>query len=75
MISEIDPAVTDILGLLQHVGYLRGTPAEKVALTARQSLQQAQISRRHVLALRGMVSRIRWALASPGVDWEKTSKQ
>ncbi len=75
MISEIDPAVTEILSLLQNVGYLRGTPAEKVALTARQGLQQAQISRRHVEAVRGMVSRIQWALESPGVDWEKTSKQ
>jgi len=74
-IPSVEPAVLELLGLLQRVGYLRGTPTEKVALTARQALQRAQISRRHVEALRGMVNRIEWALASPGVDWEKTSKR
>ena len=74
-IPKIEPAVSEILAVLQRVGYLRGTPAEKVALTARQALQRAQISVRHVEALRGMVSRIEWALAHPDVDWEKTSKR
>lgn len=66
----IEPAADELLRLLGRVGYLRGTPAHKVQLTARQALQRASLSLRHVEALRGMLSRIQWALDHPDVDWE-----
>lgn len=73
-IGVVEPAVEDLVGLLDHVGYLRGTPPDKVRLTARQALQRARVSVRHVEALRGMVARIRWALDRPDVDWKKTRR-
>ena len=74
-LPAVEPAIDEIVSLLRRVGYLRGATPEKVALTARQALQQAQITRRHTEALRGMVSRIEWALDHPGLDWEKTAKR
>ncbi len=74
-LPTVEPAVEQLVGLLQRVGYLRNTPPDKAALTARQALQQAQISRRHTEALRGMISRVEWALDHPEVDWEKTAKR
>ena len=73
-IPVLDPAAEAVVALLRRVGYLRGTPAEKVLHTARQALQRAHLPIRHVEALRGMVARIEWALDHPGVDWEKTRK-
>jgi len=73
-LTQVEPAVMELLGLLERVGYLRGTRPDKVVLTARQALQRAQISRRHTEALRGMVKRIGWALDHPNADWEKTAK-
>ncbi len=73
-LPTLDPAVDEVVSLLERVGYLRGTPAHKVQHTARQALQRADLSVRHVEALRGMVSRVQWALDHPGVDWAKTRK-
>lgn len=72
---EVEPAVEQLLAMLDRIGYLRGTAPEKVQVTARQALQQAGLSVRHVDALRGMVARIDWALDHPGVDWKKTKKE
>ncbi|MCB9687315.1 MAG: tRNA (cytosine(32)/uridine(32)-2'-O)-methyltransferase TrmJ [Alphaproteobacteria bacterium] len=74
-IDVLEPAVQQIVDLLGRVGYLRGTPADKVRVTARQALRAASISVRQVEALRGMVARVDWALDNPGVDWAKTSKR
>jgi TrmH family RNA methyltransferase len=71
----VEPAVSDLVALLDRVGYLRGLPADKVMLTARQALQRARVSVRHVSALRGMVSRLAWALDNPGVDWRATRRE
>lgn len=73
-LGAIEPAVGEIVALLDRVGYLRGTPADKVRLTARQALQRARVSIRHVEALRGMVARIGWALDHPDQDWKRTAK-
>jgi len=61
----VRPAATEIVELLGRVGYLRGTPAHKVQLTAEQALVRGRLSVRHVEALRGMVHRIEWALDHP----------
>jgi len=74
-LPELEPAVEQLLGMLDRVGYLRGTSPDKVQVTARQALQQAGLSVRHVEALRGMVARVEWALDHPGVDWKKTRKE
>ncbi len=71
---QIDPAAAEIVGLLDRVGYLRGTPAAKVMQTARQALQSGHLRIRHVEALRGMVSRVNWALDNPDFDWKKTRR-
>lgn len=68
-LPAIDPAAQELVELLGRVGYLRGTPAHKVLLTARQAMQRGRLSVRHVEALRGMVSRVGWALDHPDVDW------
>ena len=64
-LSAVRPAATEIVELLGRVGYLRGTPAHKVQLTAEQALVRGRLSVRHVEALRGMVHRIEWALDHP----------
>ena len=74
-VAVIEPAAQEVVGLLKRVGYLRGAPASKVLLTARQALQRAHLPIRHVEALRGMVSRVHWALDHPNVDWERTRGQ
>lgn len=74
-LPAIEPAVDQLVGLLDRVGYLRGTPPDKVRLTARSALQRGRISVRHVEALRGMISRIEWALDHPGIDWKRTRKE
>ncbi len=73
-LRNIEPAADDLVGLLKRVGYLRGTPAEKVRATARTALQRARLSLRHVEALRGMVGRVQWALDHPEIDWESTRR-
>lgn len=73
-LPAIEPAARELVDVLERVGYLRGVPREKVRLTARQALQRAAISVRHVEALRGMVRRVDWALDHPGIDWQRTSR-
>lgn len=72
-LRALEPAAADLLALLDRVGYTRGTAPEKVLVTARTALQSADLAEREVYALRGMVSRIQWALDNPGLDWKKTS--
>ena len=73
-VPALEPAAAELVDLLDRVGYLRGTPAHKVLHTARQALQRAALPLRHVEALRGMVSRVSWALEHPGIDWKKTRR-
>lgn len=61
----LEPAVDELIELLGRVGYFRGTPEDKVRLTARQALQRGRVTVRHVEALRGMVNRVKWALDNP----------
>jgi tRNA (cytidine32/uridine32-2'-O)-methyltransferase len=64
-VGELEPAVTELLSLLDRVGYLRATPGQKVRATARQVLQQATLTVKHVEALRGMIARVRRAIDPP----------
>jgi TrmH family RNA methyltransferase len=61
-VDAAEPAVTALVEVLDRVGYTRGTPADKVRLTARGAIQTARLSVRHVEALRGMLAKVRWAL-------------
>ena len=67
-LPRLEPAVADLVDLLDRVGYFRSTPRPNVQLTARLALTRAQLSIRHLEALRGMVNRTRWALDNPGLD-------
>jgi TrmH family RNA methyltransferase len=71
-LPRLEPAVEELVALLARVGYTRSAPEQKVRVTARQALQAAGLTARQVDALRGMVSRVEWALDHPGVDWTKT---
>ncbi len=73
-LPALEPAVHEVVGLLERVGYLRGVKPDKVRLTARQALQRAGLALRHVEALRGMVARIEWALDHPDRDWKATRR-
>lgn len=72
-VPELEPAVGELIELLERVGYLRGGAPLKVRATARQALQRAGPSVRHIEALRGMIGRVQWALDHPGADWRKKS--
>jgi tRNA (cytidine32/uridine32-2'-O)-methyltransferase len=74
-VNALEPAVADLLALLLRVGYLRGVSPEKVSVTARQALQQAELTVKQVEALRGMVGRVDWALDHPEVDPAKTRRE
>lgn len=71
-LARIGPAVDEIVELLDSVGYFKGTPEDKVRLSAGHALQSGSFSIRHVEALRGMVNRVRWALDNPDADWRAT---
>ncbi len=73
-VPMMEPAVRDLVGLLDRVGYLRGVAPDKVAGTAREALQRAHVSVRHIEALRGMVARMTWALDHPDLDWKATRR-
>lgn len=64
-VVELEPAVHQLVALLDRVGYTASAPADKVRLTARSALQQASLSLKHVEALRGMIGRITFALDHP----------
>lgn len=68
-VPSLERAAIEVLRLLGRVGYTRSTRPEKILATTRQVLQDAALSRRKVDALRGMVSRVWWALDHPGTDW------
>ncbi len=74
-LSTIEPAVQELVSLLERVGYTRGTNPEKVRVTARAALQRGTLSVREVEAIRGMVSRIEWALEHPEIDWRAKRKE
>lgn len=68
-LPALEPAVSELVSLLERVGYTRAANPTKVTLTARQALQSAHLTVREVHALRGMVSRVSWALDHPDKDW------
>lgn len=70
---RLEPVVDEVVRLLERVGYVRAVQPDKVRLSARQALQRAALTLRHVDALRGMVSRVQWALDHPEQDWRATT--
>lgn len=72
-VAELEPATEELLSLLSRVGYTRASGPERVSVMLRESLQRARLSRRQVRAIRGMVGRVEFALANPGIDWAKKS--
>lgn len=67
-VGEIEPVVTDLVQILVEVGYTRRVAPERVAITWREAMQHAQLTRRHLHALRGVLAQIRWRLAHPDTD-------
>ena len=57
-VVALEALVTHAVGLLERVGYTRGTSPEQVAVTLRSALQRAELAPHEVDALRGMVARV-----------------
>ncbi|TNE91230.1 MAG: RNA methyltransferase [Deltaproteobacteria bacterium] len=74
-LPALEPAVAELVELLERVGYTRAANPTKVSLTARQALQSAGLTQREVHALRGMVGRVTWALDNPDADWTAPRKR
>jgi tRNA/rRNA methyltransferase len=64
-LPRIEPVADALVGLLGRVGYTRSTRPERVRQTARQALQGAGLTIRQIEALRGMISKVEWALDHP----------
>ncbi|HIA03607.1 MAG TPA: hypothetical protein EYN66_17155 [Myxococcales bacterium] len=60
-----EPAIEQLVRLLERVGYMRGTPPEKVAASARAAIQRSQPTQKQVESLRGMIGKINGALNHP----------
>lgn len=68
-LPAMEPAVQDLVRVLERVGYTRGVQPDKVAATLRGALQRASPSLRQVDAVRGMAAKITYALDHPpGAD-------
>lgn len=74
-VTTVEPAVVELCTLLNRVGFGRATSPEKVAVTLREALQRARLSRRQVHAIRGMVNRVEYALDHPDIDWRASKRQ
>ena len=61
-VASMEPAADAIVELLDRVGYFVGVPVARARLAARQGLQDARPSKKHVDAIRGMVKKVHWAL-------------
>lgn len=57
-VDQLEPAVAELVGLLDAVGYTRQAGPDKVARTVRAALQRAAPTAREVAALRGMIKRV-----------------
>ena len=68
---EAEPAIDELVALLERVGYTRGNNPDKVGVSAREVFQRAAPTVKQVEALRGMVNRIQWALDHPESDWSR----
>jgi len=65
-VTAIEPAITEVVALLDRVGYTRSAPPERVAQSWRSVLQRAAATVREVEALRGVVGKIERALDREG---------
>lgn len=64
-VPQLADAASELVRLLERVGYTGETPPHKVHQTALATLQRASLSLRQTHALRGMVSKIERALDNP----------
>lgn len=69
-VTEIEPAVEELVTLLNRVGFTKANGPERVGVTVRELLQRSGVSERQIAAVRGMVGRIQYALDHPEVDWQ-----
>jgi TrmH family RNA methyltransferase len=65
-LATVEPAMTELVALLDRVAFTRASGPERVALTARLALQRTRVTTHEVSLLRGMIARITWALDHPG---------
>jgi len=61
-VAAVEPAISEVVALLDRVGYTRSAPPDRVAQSWRSVLQRAHASVREVEALRGVVNKIQRAL-------------
>ena len=61
-LGELEPVVTDLVAVLTQVGYLRKATPDKIGVSATGALQRANLTKREVDALRGMLAHLGSAL-------------
>ncbi len=69
-LGEVEPAIQELIHVLDRVGFTRKTDPTKIAVGLREGLQRAQLSVRQVHSIRGMVRRMNYALEHPEQDWQ-----
>lgn len=74
-VGQVEPAITELVSLLNRVGYTMASSPEQVEVLMREGLQRAGLTRKQVHAVRGMVRRMEYALDHPSVDWRMSRRQ
>jgi TrmH family RNA methyltransferase len=62
-VPELEPVVHELIGLLEDVRYTLRVGPERVTNTVREALQRANLTRKHLHALRGVIAKINWRIA------------
>jgi TrmH family RNA methyltransferase len=62
-VPELEPVVHELVGLLEDVRYTLRVGPERVTNTVREAMQRANLTRKHLNALRGVIAKINWRIA------------
>lgn len=73
--TTMEPAVLELVTLMERIGFTRGTAPDRLAVSARTGLQGSGMTVRHVELIRGMIRRVDWALDNPEADWSAVSSR
>ena len=74
-VTKLEPAVVELVAMLNRVGFDKGSNMEKVGVMVREGLQRSALTVKQVSAIRGMVRRVEYALDHPDIDWRASKKQ
>lgn len=72
---SLEPAVVEIVALLNRVGHKRANRPEQLGVVLREALQRSRLSAEQVGSLRGMIKRVEYALDHPEIPWRASRRQ